>query len=192
MNKIQHIISKLFTRVKQLVSAKPIAVLAGVWSEQGHFLSAVKQLKAGQYKGFFVTTPFPVHGLEELLEIKRSWIPWVTFIFGLGGCLFGLWFTWWTSAVSWPLIIGGKPFWSLPAFVPVIFECTILLGALSSVGALLYACGLPAVDPPIIDPDLTSHKFAVIFDLSKEKKSSQELEKVLQQLGAENVIHSHF
>ena len=167
-------------------------VLAGIWPDENTFLSAVKSLKQKGYKRFSTVTPCPIHGLEELLEIKRSWIPWVTFVFGAFGCLFGLWFTWWTSAVDWPLIIGGKPLWSLPAFIPVIFECTILLGALSSVAALFYACGIPSVDPPVLDKDLSSHKFAIYFDLKDKRQPSDELEKTLSSLGAERIVHSEF
>ncbi len=179
-------------KFKKIISPQPRPVLAGIWSNKKEFISAIQFLKEKQYSDFSVITPCPIHGMEELLGIRRSWIPWVTFVFGLGGCLFGTWFTWWTSAVDWPLIIGGKPFWSLPAFVPVIFECTILLGALSSVGALLYACGLPAIDPPILDRSLTSHKFAVFFYLDRCKHSSDELEKTLKNLGVQSFVNSVF
>ena len=183
---------KLLWKIKSLVQRDTQPVLAGIWSEEELFMSAVKQLKAKGRKNFHAVTPCPVHGLEELMEIKRSWIPWVTFVFGLFGCLFGLWFTWWTSAVNWPLIIGGKPFWSLPAFIPVIFECTILLSALSSVGALLYACGLPSIDPPVLDKDLTSHKFALVFKLSDKTCSTEELKNLLNDLKAEKTIQGKF
>ncbi len=163
----------VFNFIHKKLGPKTSPVLAGIWPDEEAFLSAIKSLKQQGYKNFSAITPCPVHGLEELLEIKRSWIPYVTFVCGAFGCLFGLWFTWWTSAVNWPLIVGGKPFWSLPAFVPVIFECTILLGALSSVGALLYACRLPSVDPPVLDPDLTSHKFAIYFPLKNQHKTDK-------------------
>ena len=182
----------LLLQVKERLAPETEPVLAGIWSDEESFLSAIKNLKQKGYKKMSTITPCPVHGLEELLEIKRSWIPWVTFVFGSTGCLFGLWFTWWTSAVDWPLIIGGKPFWSLPAFIPVIFECTILLGALSSVAALFYACKIPSVDPPVLDKDLTSHKFALYFNLKDKKQSSEELEKELLAVGAEKIIHSDY
>ena len=185
-------LKEFLLNLKGVVQKDAEPVLAGIWIDEDSFISAIKELKTKGYKGFSAITPFPVHGLEELLEIKRSWIPWVTFVFGLSGCLFGLWFTWWTSAVNWPLIIGGKPFWSLPAFIPVIFECTILLSALSSVAALCVACGLPSVDPPILDNNLTSHKFAVFFKLSDKKCSTDELESLLKFLSAEKVVQSHF
>ncbi len=182
----------LLSNFKEIIAPQTEAVLAGIWSDEEGFLSAVKGLKQKGFHEFSAITPCPIHGLEEMMGIKRSWIPWVTFVFGLGGCLFGLWFTWWTSAVNWPLNVGGKPLWSLPAFIPVIFECTILLGALASVGALFYVCGLPSVDPPILHKDLSSHKFALFFSLEKEKKSSKELEAVLTSLGAEEIIYSEF
>jgi len=183
---------QLLLKLKSQLMPETEPVLAGIWSDEGSFLTAIKSLKQKGYKNMEAITPCPIHGLEDLLEIKRSWIPWVTFIFGLAGCLFGLWFTWWTSAVDWPLNIGGKPLWSLPAFIPVIFECTILLGALSSVGALLYACGIPSVDPPVLDKDLTSHKFALYFPLKDKDQTSEELEKELMSLGAQKVIQSEF
>jgi len=167
-------------------------VIVGTWSQEDLFLSAVKTLRYQNHTHFYAVTPYPVHGLEELMNIPRSWIPWVTFVFGLAGCAFGTWFTWWTSAVSWPLIIGGKPFWSLPAFVPIIFECTILLGAVFSVAALFYACRIPAFDPPVLDKDLTSHQFALFFYLNKSKQSSDELRNIHNTLKAEQVSLAEF
>ena len=185
-------------KIQKKLAPEGKPVLAGIWSNEQAFLSAIKSLKEKGYKQFSAITPCPVHGLEELLEIKRSWIPYITFIFGSAGCLFGLWFTWWTSAVNWPLIVGGKPLWSLPAFIPIIFECTILLGALSSVGALFYACRIPSVDPPVLDPDLTSHKFAIYFSIKGQKISHNEqaaiedLEQHLKSFGAQKVLHTSF
>lgn len=155
------------------------AGVAGLWEEEEAFLEAVRSVQR-QGRIFTTFTPFPVHGLEEAMKIKRSWIPYVTFSGGLFGFLFGLWFTWWTSAKSWPLIVGGKPFWSLPAFVPVIFELTILFAALSSIAALLYACGIPRRSSPL-DPSVTSHKFAV-FVFLKEGESLDDLKTFVQSL----------
>lgn len=169
-------------------SEPPEMVVAGIFNEEEDFLKAVKGMKG--FQGLSAVTPYPVHGLEELLKIKRSWIPWVTFVFGLLGMGAGFLLTWWTSAVSWPLIIGGKPFFSFPAFVPVIFECTILFSALMSVGALFYACGLPKVNPPVLDKNLTSHKFAVYCPVSgnnKEKAAQR-----LKELSADKVITADF
>ncbi|MCS6837541.1 MAG: DUF3341 domain-containing protein, partial [Bdellovibrionaceae bacterium] len=129
---------------------------------------------------------------EEACGIKRSWIPYVTFIGGLAGLSLGTWFTYWTSAVSWPINVGGKPFFSLPAFVPVMFELTVLFAALSSVVALFYACGLPKVDPPVIDPDLTSHKFAIFVPEKQPGYQEEHLKKLFQSLGAKEIKKTQF
>lgn len=158
--------------MKKLSRYKAKPGVAALWEEEEAFLKAVKLLyEKGQIKPLAIS-PYPVHGLEETTQTPRSWIPWVALVCGVSGCLFGLWFTWWASAVNWPIIVGGKPLWSLPAFVPVIFELTILFSAFGSIGALMYACGLPHIEPPVIDKDLSCHKFALFVpeqDCSKEK-----------------------
>ena len=174
---------------KKLSRHKPRPGLAGLYTEERAFLRAAAAVRrrfgaaakegsgkksrrgggqAPAARDIVCLSPYPVHGLEEAMETPRSWIPYITLIFGAGGCLFGLWLTWWTSVVDWPVIVGGKPHWSLPAFIPVIFELTILFAALGAIGALIYACGLPHISPPVIDPALTSHKFAIFVPFSPE------------------------
>ena len=82
--------------------------------------------------------------------------------------------------------------WSLPAFVPVMFELTILFGALSSVGALIFICGLPKVDPPVIDPALTSHKFALWVPEKDGGLSPAQVEQLFKELGANEVKRAEF
>jgi hypothetical protein len=101
--------------------------------------------------------------------------------------LFALWLTWWTSAVNWPINVGGKPFFSLPAFIPIMFELTILFSALSSVAGLVYFCRLPQIDPPVIDPDLTSHKFAIFIPKNDTGYDESKLSKLLTDSGAVEV-----
>lgn len=176
--------------MKKLSRYKAQSGVAGLWTEEEAFLKAVQEIyQQGQIHPVSIT-PYPVHGLEEAAKTPRSWIPWVAFFCGAAGCLFGLWFTYWTSAVDWPIIVGGKPMWSLPAFVPVIFELTILFSAFGSIGALMFACGLPHIEPPVIDRDLSSHKFALFVsekDCPKEKAKS-----LFQSVGAEEVKETEF
>ncbi len=166
--------------------------LAGIFESEETILKAAEYIKNMGFKKFEALTPYPVHGMEEACGIKRSWIPYVTFIAGVTGLSFGTWLTWWTSAVNWPVNVGGKPFFSLPAFIPIMFELTILFAALSSVGALFYAAGLPTVNPPIIDPDLTSHKFAIFIPANDLGYDEGKLREVFQKLGATEVKLSEF
>lgn len=166
--------------------------VAGIWLDEHKMVEAARRMRAAGFTKFEAISPFPLHDIDEAMGIPRSFIPWVTFIFGLSGFAFGTWFTWWASAVNWPIIIGGKPMWSLPAFVPVMFECTILFGALSSVGALIVLCGLPKVDPPVIDPDLSSHKFGLWVPEDDTGFNAAKVEQMFRELGANDVKQAEF
>ena len=166
--------------------------IAGIWLDEHKLVDAARKARESGLTKFEAISPFPLHGIDDAMGIPMSCIPWVTFIFGLTGFSFGTWFTWWTSAVDWPLIISGKPFWSLPAFVPIMFELTILFGALSSVGALIFLCGLPKVDPPVIDPDLTSHKFALFVPEDDTGFNAAQVEKLSKDMGAVEVKRAEF
>lgn len=181
----------MLEKIENLLRPKGQSGLCGLWLDEHKFVQAATALRKSGVQNFEAVSPFPVHGIDEAVGLKRSWIPYVCFAFALMGCAFGVWFTWWTSAVDWPLIIGGKPMWSLPAFIPVIFECTILFAALGSVATMLLVNSLPQVDPPVLDKDLTSHKFA-LFVPDTEGRSQAELEKLFSSQGASEVKRGVF
>lgn len=162
--------------------------VAGIFESEESILKAARACREAGLLKFDAISPYPVHGMEEACGIRRSWIPYVTFVAGLTGMSGGLALTWWTSAVNWPLNVGGKPTFSLPAFIPVIFELTILFAALASVGALIWAAGLPKVDPPVIHPDLTCHKFAIFIPSDETGYNESKMLEMLRGLGASQVM----
>ncbi len=162
--------------------------LAGIFDTEDAVVRAARKTREMGFKKFEAISPYPIHGMEEACGIQRSWIPYVTFSMGLLGLSAGTLLTWWTSAVDWPLNIGGKPFFSLPAFIPIIFELTVLFAALTSVGALFYACGLPKIDPPVIHPDLTCHKFAIFIPNTDTNYNESRLMEALHKWGATEVM----
>jgi hypothetical protein len=182
----------LISKLESAVRYQGEKGIAGIWLEEHAFVEAAKKTYEAGHKKLEAISPFPLHGIDDAIGIPRSFIPWITFIFGTLGLTFGLWFTWWTSAVDWPINVGGKPMWSLAAFIPVIFECCILFAALSSVGAMIVLNGLPKVDPPIIDPDLTSHKFALFIPESASGYDAAKLEQLFKSLGAAEVKRTEF
>lgn len=117
--------------------------ILGTFEEPEAVVAAAAAARKKGWRQFDVFTPFPVHGLAEAMEIKRSKIPWITFFGGLAGAALGFLFQAWTSAIDWPINIGGKPYVSWPAFIPVTFEMTILIAGLSTAAALFVACKLP-------------------------------------------------
>ncbi len=165
----------------------------GIWSDEHKVVEAARKTREAGFKKFDAISPYPVHGMEEAAGIQRSWIPYVCFTFGLAGCTFALWFTHYVAAVDWPINVGGKPMWSLPAFIPIIFEMTVLFAALSSVAALVFvACKLPKVDPPVIDPALTSHKFAIFVPEDDHGYDSPRIQKMFKEWGAEECRDAEF
>lgn len=179
---------------KVIQMARPASTrgLAGIWDDEHQIIEAAREVRQSGVAKFDTISPFPLHGIDEAMGINFSFIPWVTFIMGLAGFSFGTWFTWWASTTSWPIIIGGKPMWSLPAFVPIMFECTILFAALSSVGALLFACGMPAVEPPVIDPTLSSHRFGIFVPETSKGYDAAKLEAIFKKHGAKEVKRAEY
>lgn len=179
-------------KVNDLLRSPTKKVVAGIWTDEKELVAAARKAREMGIEKLEAISPYPMHDIDDALGIPRSIIPYVTFVMGLTGLAAGTLLTWWTSAVDWALIIGGKPFWSLPAFVPIMFECTILFAALSSVGAMIVLGGLPKVDPPIIDPDLTCHKFALFVPEDSKSYDEAKLEELFKQLGAQEVKKAEF
>jgi Protein of unknown function (DUF3341) len=160
------------------------AGIAGIFLDENTVVSAARKVRESGFKKFDAISPYPIHAMEEACGIKRSPIPYVTFAAGVIGLLAGLSLTYYTSVVDWAINVGGKPMFSLPAFIPIIFELTVLFAALSSVGAFFYLCGMPKGEVPTIDKDLTCHKFAIFIPESESGYNSERVEKMLTDLGA--------
>jgi hypothetical protein len=143
---------------------KKLAGIVGFFPDAESILAAMRQVKAANYQYFDAFTPYPVHGLERAQGLKSSPLPYVTFGAGLAGALLGFGFQYWTSAVDWPINVGGKPFNSWPAFIPITFELCVLFGALATVGAMFLLNGLPNTTRRIVDPAITRDKFAILIE----------------------------
>jgi hypothetical protein len=182
----------LITRFENALRKPGKKGLAGIWTDEHQLVEAARKTREMGIKKFEAISPYPIHGIDEAMNIPRSFIPYITFAAGLAGCTFGVWFTWWTSAVDWPLVIGGKPLWSLAAFVPVIFECTILFAALTSVGAMIVLYCLPAIYQPTIYPVLTGHKFALFVPETEQGYDAAKLEQLFRSQGASDVRRTEF
>ena len=126
-------------------------------------LKAVGKLKERNEDILDVLTPFPVHGLDKALSMKRSRIPLIGFIFGALGAILGFGFQTWVFTINYPLVYGGKPFFSAPSFIPITFECTVLFAALGMVSAMLIKSKLKP-DRKFIpfDESITDGKFIII------------------------------
>lgn len=162
--------------------------IAGIFDDEHALLAAAKKAYSLGHRRFETLSPFPIHGMDDAMGLERSPVPWFSFIFGSLGCIFGLGIQWWMSAVSWPLNVGGKPMFSLPAFIPVTFELTVLFSALCTIAGMLWLCDLPKVDPPIMHPDLTSHKFALFIPVNDHGYDESKAKEFFKSMGATEIL----
>src|SRR5438876_3452174 len=108
-----------------------------------------------------VYAPYAVHGLDRAMGLPPSRLPWVCFLLGLFGAVTMTAFQFWASVVSWPINVGGKPWNSLPAFVPAIFEITVLCGDEGTVLPFLWRAGMMSALQPAISARRGSDHVAV-------------------------------
>lgn len=163
-------------------------IIYGHFTDELDLLEAVKELQDKGIKIADVRTPFPVHGLDSVLKLKRSGLPKVAFIAGAIGGAAGLLFQIWVYTIGWPLNIGGKPQIALPSYIPVTFELTILFAAFAMVIAFLMRSNLgPGKMPAILDEDVTDDHFQIILSGKNNQKTEAELADALTATGALDV-----
>jgi hypothetical protein len=114
-------------------------------------VAAAHRAREAGYRRMDAYSPFPIEELHEPLGMHHTRLPLIVFIGGMCGGLAGYLLQYWTSVVAYPLNIGGKPFHSWPAFIPVTFECTILGAALSTVLGMLALNNLPMPYHPVFN-----------------------------------------
>ena len=114
-------------------------------------VKAAAETFAAGYRRMDAYSPFPIEGLAEVIGFKRTQLPLIVLIGGLLGGIGGFYLQYWISAIDYPMIIGGRPYNSWPAFIPVTFETTILGAALAAVLGMLGLNGLPMPYHPVFN-----------------------------------------
>jgi hypothetical protein len=104
---------------------------------------AARIIREQGYSQLDAFTPFPVHGIDEALGIPGSKLGWIVVCGGTFGAAFALWLMWWTGAVDYPLVIGGKPLFAVEFAIPITFELTILCSAFAAVFGMFGPNRLP-------------------------------------------------
>lgn len=164
----------------------------GVFTNEDDLLDATAACRDAGMTFHDVYIPYAIHGMEAAMGIKRSWLTWVTFLAGAAGATIAVAGQGWVSAIDWPLNIGGKDPFSLPAFIPITFELTVLIGGLTTVAAMFVACKLkPGKDVKPIVEGVTDDKFAIAlergadFDEARAKSifQSHRAEKIVEVSG---------
>lgn len=167
--------------------------ILGVYDDEDVLLSAIKKVREAGVKIEEVFSPFPVHGIDDVLGYKRSWLSVAAFLFGLTGTILALTMQIGMLAVDWPMNIGGKNHLALPDFIPVTFELTVLLGSFGMCGTFFAICNLkPWAKPRIFDKRITDDKHIMAIDLDVNKKDEADIRSVLEGSGAVEVNNKKF
>jgi len=168
--------------------------ILGVYDDEDVLLGAVTKVRESGVKIHEVYSPFPVHGLDEVLGYKRSRLPIAAFLFGMLGTILALTMQFYMMKWDWPMIIGGKDYASLPTFIPVTFEMTVLLAAFGMVGVFMISSNLkPWAQPRIFDIRITDDKHVMAIDLATNAGLGEEkISEVLKSSGATEVNKKSF
>lgn len=146
---------------KRSLNTQPMLLIS--FDTEDALLAGVGRLRGAGHRVLDVFTPYPVHGLSEALSLPPSRLPIATFLCGLTGALSIWWLQHWASAIDWPINVGGKPWDSLPAFFPAIFELMVLFAGYGSVLTLFIICGLWfGRHPKRIYAGATSNRFVAV------------------------------
>ena len=160
--------------------------LVGSFGEPDGLLVAVSALRDAGVAIHDVFAPYPVHGLDQAMGIRRSRLPWITLLAGLTGLCFALAFQYYTAVFDWPLDVGGKPENSTLAFVPICFELTVLIGGLSTVGAFFIKARLyPGKREQLAAHGVTNNVFALVVYKPESEDEAQRARDLLVGFGAD-------
>ncbi len=153
-------------------------ILYAMYTDEEVLLDAVREIREQGVEIWDVFTPFPVHGLDPILGLKESRLHIAGFVYGLFGTCTAFGFMTWVFTRDWPIIFGGKPYFSAPSFIPITFEFTVLMAAIGMVVTFYLVCGLgPGITNPYLDPRITDDHFCIAFDVtgkSKEERAALE------------------
>jgi len=157
------------------------------FDDEAVLFPAVKQVRKTGYKIHDVYTPMPIHGLDAMLGLRDTSLHTAGFIYGAAGTTTALGFISWALTYDWPLNFGGKPFFALPAWIPITFELTVLFSAVGMVLTFCYLCQLaPFVKKDHFHLRATDDMFVMVIECTDKTKDG-EVTDFLQSLGAKDV-----
>lgn len=170
--------------------SKPYGIIALFDSAHDVYHAAEMTRDAG-FSQWDALTPCPVHGMDKAMGIKRSKVPVFTFIGGFIGFFSGMGLAWYTGSYDYPLIVGGKPFFS-PIFpFPIAYELTILLAAFGTLAGMFITNRLPMHYHPVMNYEKFSacldDKFAIVIESADPKFDSEKTRAFLASLGGHSI-----
>ncbi len=147
------------------------------------------------YKKYDTFSPFPIHGIDKAMNLQKSKLGWIVFSHGLIGFTGAIAMIYFMMVYDYPLNISGKPFMNIPAWIPVIFELTILLSAFGAVFGMFFLNGLPKLNHPLFTSEnfkkATDDGFFICIEADDPQFDREKVEKLLKDAGATNIETVH-
>jgi ActD protein len=172
-------------------AAPPLYGVMAEFDSPSDLVAAAKRTYEAGYRRINGYSPYPIEELSEAIGFTRTSLPLIVLIGGIIGGLGGFFMQYWMEVIDYPLNVGGKPFNSWPAFIPITFECTVLVAAFSAVLGMLILNKLPQPYHPVFNaPNFalaTRDKFFLVIEASDPKFRHDEAMQFIKTLGALNV-----
>jgi hypothetical protein len=166
-------------------------VLVGVMAEfpdVDSIFAAAERVRDAGFKNWDVYSPFPIHGIDAAMGIKPTILPFLVLAGGLTGLISGIILQWWTNAYDYPFLVSGKPLFSLPANIPIIFELTILCGSLTAFFGMFLLNQLPMLYNPLFKSErfrrATNDRFFIVIEAADPQFQETATGELLRSLGA--------
>lgn len=155
-------------------------------------VAAARAAYAEGYRQINGYSPFPIEELDEAIGFKHTTLPYIVFAGGVLGAIGGFFLQYWTEVMDYPIIVGGKPFNSWPAFIPITFECTVLGAALAAVFGMLALNKLPQPYHPVFNAPsfalATRDSFFLVIESKDPKFDHDESVRFLRNLDPREVV----
>ena len=153
---------------------------------------AARRTREAGYTKTDAFSPYPLHEIDEALGIKRSILPYMIFAGGVAGLTAGLALVYFVHVLDYPIIVGGRPHFSLPAFIPPMYELTILFAAATAVFGMLFLNGLPAPYHPVFNVPrfalATREKFFLLVEAKDPQYDSESTKSFMESLNPQEVF----
>src|SRR5215510_9288040 len=148
--------------------------ITGNFYDEAVLFPAVTKVRRAGYKIHDVFTPFPIHGLDKAMGLRDTALHTAGFIYGITGTSTAIGFISWALAVDWQINFGGKPYFSLPAWIPIIFELTVLFASVGMVLTFCYLCQVALfVKKDHFTPLSTDDTFVLALECNDKTKDDQ-------------------
>ena len=165
--------------------------IIGNFYDEAVLFPAVKKVRRAGYKLHEIFTPFPIHGLDKAMGLRDTGLDRAGFIYGITGTTTAVGFITWALTIDWQLNIGGKPFFALPAWIPITFELTVLFASIGMVLTFCYLCQIaPFVKKDHFNLRSTDDTFVMVLECT-DKTNEADTINFLQSMGASDVQVVH-